>query len=306
MKLDNQSFQGIVVALKANYLIVEINFDELTDISQKFKSSNTIRLLCTKRNRLSYYGFSVSVGDNVLVDSIDWTELRGVITNVKPRKIFISRPPVANFSDLFVVFSCNEPSFDSNQLTRFLVSAEDISKNITIILTKSDLIPKDLLNRYSDRLQKWGYNSISVSILTGEGINNLKEKLKFIKLGVLCGPSGVGKTSLLNYLIPEVSLPISNLSKKLKRGRHTTRHVELFRIYDTIFLADTPGFNQPFLSLEPYKLSKLFPELRDQLDKRNCKFRDCLHLHEPGCIVSKNWERYPIYTKILQEMVNLR
>jgi len=119
------------------------------------------------------------------------------------------------------------------------------------------------------------------------------------------GPSGVGKSSLINYLIPGKSIPVGDLSKKLKRGKHTTRHVELFSLGQESFIADTPGFNKPDFDIKPHSLGRLFPEIRSQLKNKKCKFRNCLHLDEPGCIISRNWERYDTYRNFVKEMINL-
>ena len=124
------------------------------------------------------------------------------------------------------------------------------------------------------------------------------------KLTVLAGPSGVGKTSLINHLIPTVSLPTSSVSKKLKRGTHTTRLVELFAIGNGSLLADTPGFNRPEIVCEPSDFAFLFPEFRTQLSNSQCKFRNCLHRDEPGCVIDKDLERYPFYRENLEEMIN--
>ncbi len=155
-------------------------------------------------------------------------------------------------------------------------------------------------------MKEWGYESSPVSIINGQGIASLYKKLETIQLGVLCGPSGVGKSSLINYLLPTISIPIGNLSKKLKRGTHKTRHVELFSLLNGALIADTPGFNKPTLCVKPSDLSHLFPEFRYQLKTSNCKFRNCLHLNEPGCGISKNWERYENYKKYMDELSSSR
>ncbi len=309
MLANKNCFTGIVVALKANYFIVEINcLSENINYSFKLdkKNGSIIRLLCTKRNRLSYHGSFVSVGDIVTVESVDWNESRGVITGIKPRYSFLERPSIANFTDVIVMVSFEKPSFDLTQVSRFLIKAEESTQNVILIMNKSDLIDNDILDKYHYRMNQWGYEVIPISIFTGDGISTLIKKLDSIKLGFLCGPSGVGKTSLLNYLIPRISLPIGSLSKKLQRGRHTTRHVELFSLESGGFLADTPGFNKPEFTIKPQHLAELFPELRSQLVDKKCKFRNCLHLDEPGCAISRNWERYENYKNCLMELSNQR
>ncbi len=293
-------FRGIVVALKANYLIVEIDFkDELFD-----QSYEKIRLLCTRRNRLNYQGLSIDVGDVVLVESIDYTNKRAVISDVEPRKSFLKRPAVANVTLVSICISVDEPIFDMEQASRFLLTAECANLKPLIILTKIDLIKKNQLTLYINKLKNWGYECIGVSINQTKGIDLLIERFRKTKLTVLAGPSGVGKTSLINYLIPTVSQPTSSVSKKLKRGTHTTRHVELFDIGNGSRLADTPGFNRPEIVCEPSGFAFLFPEFRNQLTKSHCKFRNCLHRDEPGCVINKDLERYFFYRQNLDEMIN--
>ncbi|AAP99065.1 MULTISPECIES: ribosome small subunit-dependent GTPase A [Prochlorococcus] len=305
LEINKDRIKGIVLALKANYYIVQI--DTINLIPELFKKKigdHNFRLLCTKRSRLSYKGHSVSVGDFVLIEAIDWTAETGVISFVEPRKNLITRPPVANVTDVIIVVSLLDPSFDLNQVSRFLMKAEETGLKVTIVLTKRDLIDEKILEKYDKKLQTWGYQPIPISIVNGEGIQKLSARLKSMKLGVLCGPSGVGKSSLINYLLPKISIPIGKLSKKLKRGRHTTRHVELFSIYSDSFIADTPGFNKPEFYTEPSQVPQLFPELRSQLLIKKCKFRNCMHLNEPDCAISRDWERYSNYKNFLQEMLN--
>ncbi len=123
------------------------------------------------------------------------------------------------------------------------------------------------------------------------------------KITVICGPSGVGKSSLINQLIPALNLRVSAVSGKLGRGRHTTRHVELFELPGGGLLADTPGFNQPALECEPSELAQYFPEARQRLALGSCQFSDCSHRHEPNCVVRGDWERYEYYLQFLSEAI---
>ena len=296
----SKNLKGIVVALKANFLIVEIDLknvrnDLLNIISEK------IRLLCTRRRRLNYEGLLIDVGDLVGVESIDYKNKRAVIYSVEPRKSFLKRPAVANVTLVAICISVDEPLFDLEQTSRFLLTAECANIQPLIVLTKIDLITKVDLILYINKLKSWGYDCLPVSIHNFYGIDLLIERFRHTKLTVLAGPSGVGKTSLINHLIPSVSLPTASVSKKLKRGTNTTRHVELFSIGNDSFLADTPGFNRPEIVCEPSVFASLFPEFRI---KSKCKFRNCLHRDEPGCQINKNLERYPFYRENLEEMIN--
>ena len=297
-KNKSNSFRGIVVALKANFLIVEIDLQD----SKKF--SEKIRLLCTRRSKLDYKGLFINVGDIVYVEAIDYKNKRAVISGLEPRKSFLKRPAVANVTLIGVCVSIEEPSFDSEQVSRFLITAESSNIKPLIILTKIDLIKKNDLNLYINKLKRWGYDSVPVSIKNTESIDLLIQRFRQTRLTVLAGPSGVGKTSLINNLIPSLSLPTSSVSKKLKRGIHTTRHVELFAIGNESLLADTPGFNCPEIVSDCTDFATLFPEFRAQLIHSTCKFRNCLHRDEPGCVIDKDLERYAFYRQNLEEMIN--
>jgi len=303
IKNKSNKLKGIVVALKANFLIVEIvlkdfKHDSLDQFYEK------IRLLCTRRAKLDYQGLFIDVGDIVCVESIDYKNKRAVISEVEPRTSFLNRPAVANVTLVSICISVDEPLLDMAQASRFLLTAECSSIKPLIILTKIDLISKDDLISHINKLKSWGYDCIPVSTQNSKGIHLLIERFRKTKLTVLAGPSGVGKTSLINHLIPSASLATSSVSKKLKRGTHTTRHVELFPIGEGSLLADTPGFNRPEIVCKPSDFASLFPEFRSQLTKSQCKFRNCLHRDEPGCVIDKDLERYPFYREILEEMIN--
>ena len=266
--------------------------------------SKKITLLCTRRSKLDYQGLFIDVGDKVCIESIDYKNKRAVVSDVEPRQSFLKRPAVANVTLVSICISVDEPLFDIEQVSRFLLTAECANIKSLIVLTKIDLITKNELILYINQINSWGYDCVPVSIQNSQGIDSLIERFRKTKLTVLAGPSGAGKTSLINHLIPTVSLPTSSVSKKLKRGTHTTRHVELFAIGNESLLADTPGFNRPEIVCEPSGFAFLFPEFRSQLSNSQCKFRNCLHRDEPGCVIDKDFERYPFYRENLEEMIN--
>ena len=283
---------GIVVALQANYLEVEL--DDPPD-------GLPARLLCTRRTRLSHRGASVHVGDRVVVEAIDPGQARAVVAAVEPRSSWLTRPPVANVSLVGVALAVDQPAFDPDQASRFLLTAERTGLPVQVLLTKSDLLDVQQQRQLQQRLRGWGYEPLLLSSRTGLGMDDLRRRLQDTTLSVLCGPSGVGKSSVLNALMPHLDLRVGAVSGRLQRGRHTTRHVELFPLIPGSRVADTPGFNRPDLPNDPRELGMLFPELRDQLEPWPCRFRDCLHRGEPGCGVKRNWERYPLYTAALEE-----
>ncbi len=301
MKHQLDKIKGIVVALKANYFLVDV------DLQINSRSNNYLdkkRFLCTSRNRLRYSERYIAVGDFVFLEELNYDQNTGVVCDVFPRSSFLPRPPVANISDIFAVISLSQPNFDADQVSRFLLAAENTSCSVTIILTKQDLVDKNQLDEHINQLNTWGYKSFAVSIKDGYGISELRNRLEKSTIGVFCGPSGTGKSSLLNYLLPRESIPVGDLSKKLQRGKHKTRHVELFSVAQNSLLADTPGFNRPEIVVEPTDIPVLFPELRKQLVNKRCKFRNCLHLEEPGCAIDKSWERYIYYKQFLESMIS--
>ena len=304
---DAPRLAGMVVALQANFLEVELEIPNqvslvgLTGLTDVRRS----RLLCTRRTRLDHRGAAIHVGDRVWLEAIDWQQCRAVVADVEPRQSWLNRPPVANVTAVVVALAVKQPCFDSDQASRFLLNAEQTGLAVHLILTKRDLITSDQLEQQLVRLRAWGYRPMAVSVQSGEGLDSLQDQLSSNRLAVLCGPSGVGKTSLLNKLLPQASLRVAAVSGRLQRGRHTTRHVELYRLCEGSLVADTPGFNRPELPGDPRNLALLFPELRRQLETRPCRFRDCFHRDEPGCEVDKSWERYPIYKRCLKEMERL-
>ena len=302
-KNKSNNLKGIVVALKANFLIVEIDYKEFKDNSLD-QFYERIRLLCTRRSKLDYQGLFIDVGDIVFVESIDYKNKRAVISEVEPRTSFLKRPAVANVTLVSICISVDEPLFDMEQASRFLLTAECAKIKTLILLTKIDLVTNNDLISYINKFKSWGYDCIPVSIHNAKSIDSLIQRFRKTKLTVFAGPSGVGKTSLINHLIPTISLPTSSVSKKLKRGTHTTRHVELFEIGNGSRLADTPGFNRPEIICKPSDFAYLFPEFRIQLSKSTCKFRNCLHRDEPGCVINKDLERYPFFRENLEEMIS--
>ena len=287
---------GIVVALQANYLEVELH---------EPPEGIPGRLLCTRRTRLNHRGSAVNVGDEVCVEAIDVVQARAVVADVAPRNSWLTRPPVANVSLVVVVLAVDQPSFDPDQASRFLLTAERTGLDVQVVLSKRDLLPIEQLEALCERLRGWGYDPIALSSETGEGVEALQQRLRGTALAVLCGPSGVGKSSVLNRLLPHLSLRVGAVSGRLQRGRHTTRHVELFALGSDSRVADTPGFNRPDLPDDPRELAVLFPELRQQLDPWPCRFRDCLHRGEPGCGVTTAWERYNLYAAGLEELISI-
>ena len=306
LDLDSD-LHGTVVAVQANYYQVKLESNRETSKSFAQKewaqqSKPTNFLLCTRRTRLKKIGQKVMVGDRVVVEEPDWQDARGAISQVLPRTSELHRPPVANSSQILLVFALAEPTLDPRQLSRFLVKAESTGLKLSLCLNKSDLISSAQQQQWQQRLENWGYQANYISVSQQSGIEPLLERLRE-KITVVAGPSGVGKSSLIDFLIPEANLRIGEVSGKLQRGRHTTRHVELFELSEGGLLADTPGFNQPDLNCLPIKLAQYFPEARARLQYHTCQFNNCLHRDEPGCVVRGDWERYEYYLDFLEQAI---
>jgi ribosome biogenesis GTPase len=245
-------------------------------------------LLCTRRTRLKKIGQRVMVGDRVVIEEPDWEGGRGAIAEVLPRKTQLDRPPVANADQILLVFAIVDPPLDPYQLTRFLVKAESTGLDICLCLNKSDLVSDEQLEEWRSHLKDWGYEAVFMSVRTHQGLEELSNQLNG-KITILAGPSGVGKSSLINQLIPNLNLRVGEVSGKLSRGRHTTRHVELFDL--------------PDIDCSPEDLTHYFPEARQRLAADSCQFSDCLHRDEPNCAVQGDWERYDYYLDLLEEAI---
>jgi ribosome biogenesis GTPase / thiamine phosphate phosphatase len=291
MPADHHRRSGLVVALQANYCWVELDSPG---------PQGEVRLLCTRRTRLAKSGQSICVGDRVGLEGIDWPSARAAIHAVAPRGSLLSRPAVANVSLVLVVVAVAEPALDPAQLTRFLITAEATGQPVLLVFAKADLLPEEVVRQWCERAAAWGYEAFAVSSRDGRGLEALRRRLSRPGLAVVCGPSGVGKSSLLNGLRPDLELQVGAVSGRLQRGRHTTRHVELFALAPGALVADTPGFNRPELPTDPQVLPGLFPEVRRRLALGSCHFRDCLHQGEPGCAVGSDWERHSWYSLCLQ------
>lgn len=285
---------GRVVALEANFCRVDL--DRPGPDGQQ-------RLLCTRRTRLAKGGLSIAVGDRVEVEGIDWGERRAVIASRGPRLNLLPRPSVANVSRVVVVASLRDPHPDPLQITRFLVNAEHLNLPVELVLSKADGLPPDGLEDWGVRLGAWGYRPLVVSTRDGQGLHVLARRLSHPGITVLCGPSGVGKSSLLNALVPGLALRVAPVSGRLRRGRHTTRHVGLVALpgAPAALVADTPGFNRPELPDHPADLAQCFPELRI-LTRQPCRFHDCRHDGEEGCVVPADWPRQALYRQCLAEV----
>lgn len=287
------SASGLVVSLLANYAWVVLDQPGPQGVE---------RLLCTRRTRLGKSGQQILSGDRVVVDGIDWSAGRGAVASVSARRSVLERPAVANVSRVVVVAALVEPALDPLQLTRFLITAEATGQGVELVLSKADALPAAAVEDCCERVRGWGYDPVAISTRTGMGLETLRKRLSQPGLTVLCGPSGVGKSSLLNALMPSLELRIGAVSGRLQRGRHTTRHVELFPLAPGALVADTPGFNRPLLPADPSLLAALFPELRALQASGGCRYSNCRHQGEPGCGIGGAWDRAEHFGRCLADV----
>lgn len=283
-----------MVAVLANFCWVELD---------RSGPQGLTRLLCTRRTRLGKSGLQICTGDRVRVEAIDWVAGRAAVGELLPRESLLERPAVANVTRVVVVVALAEPELDPLQLTRFLITAESTGQLVELVFSKADLLEADAVDQWCRRARAWGYRPTAISTATGLGLQMLRERLSQPGLAVLCGPSGVGKSSLLNALRPELALRVGEVSGRLQRGRHTTRHVELFPMAPGALVADSPGFNRPALPADPAALAALFPELRRHLAAASCRFSNCLHQGDPGCAIPTAWDREALYKQCLADVI---
>lgn len=265
--------------------------------------------MCTLRGRFKKQRFSLLVGDEVeyLLDSAG----KGVIEEILPRRSLLTRPPVANVDQVVLTFAAASPDINLQLVDRFLVLAEMSRLKTILCINKVDLANTDELTKICNLYQDIGYPVYLLSAKAGNGIIELK-KVLYDKITVFAGPSGVGKSTILNALEPGLSLATGELSEKIKRGKHTTRFAQLLAISGGGLLVDTPGFSfTEFNELETTELTYYFSEFVKFSSQ--CKFNTCLHDKEPQCAVKQavmngtiNKSRYASYLEILEEITSNR
>ena len=292
-------YKGIVTKKFNDFFFVDILDNGELDKSKRF--------LCKSRKSLKHQRKYIFVGDIVTIRSINHKDKTAVIDDLLDRENILHRPAVANISDIYIVHSFKHPELNYSQLSDFLINAEFLRVKVSLILTKSDLIPPETCNSLFEKFRNWGYEPKILSLTSNDELKGLVNELKANKCSILMGPSGVGKTTLLNKIIPNINRATSAVSNKIKRGKNTTRNVELFQLSKESYIVDTPGFNILNNYMRPKDIALLFPEFEIQINqnKVRCKFRDCLHIDEPGCNLNKNFERYSFYKHLIENPKNL-
>lgn len=251
------------------------------------------------------------VGDDVEIEVLNEEEKLGNIVKILPRRSELIRPAVANIDQALVIFAAREPKPNLSLLDRFLVIMEKQDIPVIICFNKQDLCDEEEVGRLKGIYEACGYPVVLASAKQGEGIEEIKSLLRG-KTTTVAGPSGVGKSSLTNLLQNEVQMETGEISKKLGRGRHTTRHSQIIQIEKDTWLYDTPGFTSFYVEeIEKEELRFYFREFSKY--EGTCRFQGCTHTHEPGCMVKNaleegkiSKERYENYLELYGELKEKR
>lgn len=247
------------------------------------------------------------VGDDVEIEILDEEKKVGNIITILPRKNRLIRPAVANVDQAVVIFALSYPKPNLNLLDRFWLSMEQQDIPTIICFNKSDDCSPKEAAELAAHYEKSGITVFLTSTKSGDGIADFRKCL-LGKTTVFAGPSGVGKSSVMNTLFPEAKMETGEISEKIKRGKHTTRHSELFYLGEDTYAMDTPGFTSLELpKIEKEEIKEYYPEFMEYRDQ--CRFLGCVHIHEPDCSVKEALEqgriskvRYENYKQFYEEI----
>ncbi|MGN0160922.1 MAG: ribosome small subunit-dependent GTPase A [Lachnospiraceae bacterium] len=251
------------------------------------------------------------VGDNVEIDLLDPNKFLGNIVEVLPRNNCLLRPEVANVDQAVIIFAVKDPAPNLNLLSRFLIRMERENVDVIICFNKEELVTREEKEKLLEIWENAGYEILFTSTYEKTGMEDLKALLKD-KTTVFAGPSGVGKSSVINYICPEAVMETGVISDKIRRGRHTTRHSEIFHLYGDTYILDTPGFTSLYLEeFDKDEIRFYFNEFAEYEGK--CRFHGCVHVNEPDCAVKNALQqgkihplRYEHYLEIYEERKNVR
>lgn len=251
------------------------------------------------------------VGDMVRIAVLDEAEHLGNVEEIMPRKNELIRPAVANIDMALVIFAAAKPEPNFNLLDRFLCMMEFQNVPVTICFNKTDLVDEEKIEEYRRIYEPAGYRLMSTCTRTGEGVDAVKALLHG-KTTTVAGPSGVGKSSLINALQSDVQMQTGVISDKIDRGKHTTRHSEIVPVMEDSYIMDTPGFSSMDVpGFEKEDLWTCFPEFREY--EPYCKFQGCSHINEPDCGVKEalaegkiSSVRYENYKLLYEELKNMK
>lgn len=249
------------------------------------------------------------VGDNVEIELVDESGDAGNIVEILPRKNALIRPAAANIDQALVIFAIVRPNPNYNLLDRFLITMEKQSLPCVICFNKKDIAAEEEKQELIRAYGGCGYQVLFVSGTMQQGISEIRTYLEG-KTTVVAGPSGVGKSTIINALYPEANMETGEISRKIERGKHTTRHAQLFALSDDTFIMDTPGFTSLSLGdMEKEELQSFYPEFAEY--EKNCRFGGCAHISEPVCGVKDalmqgkiSRVRYDNYAVLYEELKN--
>lgn len=247
------------------------------------------------------------VGDNVEVELLDREKRTGNVESILPRRNSLIRPAVANVDQAIVIFAVSYPKPNLNLLDRFLLMMKTQGIPVGICFNKMDMVQEEEVQEMILQYRDSGVRVYQTSTYRQEGLDALQEDL-LEKTTVLAGPSGTGKSSVINTIFPDAQMETGQISEKIKRGKHTTRHSELFSLGGNTYLMDTPGFTSLSLpDLEKEELRNYYDEFLPYQDA--CRFLGCAHVHEPDCAVKNALEqgkisknRYDNYKQFFEEL----
>ncbi len=262
---------------------------------------------CKAKGIFRKEGIKPLVGDDVELDVLDEAKMCGNIRSILPRKSALVRPAVANVDQALVLFAIVKPNPNFNLLDRFLIRMEQQKLPTLICFNKEDIASPEEKEALRRAYETCGYQVLFISVLENKGLDQVRELLAG-KTTTLAGPSGVGKSSLINQLSPGTQMETGEISEKIKRGRHTTRHSEIIALRDSTYIMDTPGFTSLELpQITKEELGWYYPEFREH--ESFCKFRGCAHISEPDCKVKAAVEegkisrmRYENYMVLYREL----
>ncbi len=277
----------------------------LADFYYVFAEGKTYQ--CKAKGIFKKHNLTPLVGDKVEIELTNAEDIEGKIVSIHTRKNQLNRPSVANIDTMLVVFAIADPKPNLYLLDRFLAIIENLDLDIIIVFNKLDICKDEEYLYYKSLYNKVGYNCILTSTFENTGITELKESIQGKRVSV-AGPSGVGKSSIINALLGISLMEIGQISRKNKRGKQTTRHTELVYLGDNTFIVDTPGFSSTNITdIEIRDLDHCFAEFREHIYK--CRFSTCSHLSEPDCGILSAVEagyiyisRYESYQKMYNEI----
>lgn len=249
------------------------------------------------------------VGDDVSIQILSEDVMTGNICEILPRKNSLIRPAVANIDQAMIIFAIRKPDVNLNLLDRFLIQMEQQDLNTIICFNKADLEDEAGLSsqKMAEIYQKAGYHTLVISAKSDESMEQVMECLKG-RTTTVAGPSGVGKSTIINRLQTDTQMETGSISMKIERGKHTTRHSQVIPISKDTYILDTPGFSSlSIFDMEKEELESYYPEF--SAFSKDCKFTGCSHIHEPVCGVKEGLqngmisrERYENYKLIYQEL----